>query len=463
MNVMEVVLEDQIFYVDSMEEVSSDENPIKKLLKKEQRLIERLHEEQDAEAMAQERFQQAQKRLQRRRKRLERIQGKLVHVREQLAELQMIGHQPVYSENEIVIVPTQELATHSDFEEVTLVQPEQNNVVAQEPEDLSPAYTEYTAPDTSASDQENTSMHIDVSDVPAVNGNKELAIEQEFSSIQPQTTSPSTFTYEPIEAIVESEPGTTSEVRSNEELFAPEQETSSSEPLSSIPFESTLESEAPSSHAETDFSNTSESEQEAAQELEASSHSPAESFILSPQEQEPVATLDSTATEAEVEVIDSNDLSSETNTERKPTKPLQLEQPGLPAAESHTSDIQLAKEAWIAAESAMQNIRNAANSIATSISFLSQTDGLSSEFMEELVRKQADANRELLKAQDTARAAYERFVQAQRDAQPATSQSINTSEGSSQHKQEDASLPPAAENGLDQTAKLHAIRLYTEW
>ena len=101
-------MEDQILYVDLMEEVSSDENPFKKLLKKEQRLIERLHEEQEAEAMAQERFQQAQKRLQRRRKRLERIQGKLVHVRAQLAELQITEHQPVYSENELVIVPTQE-------------------------------------------------------------------------------------------------------------------------------------------------------------------------------------------------------------------------------------------------------------------------------------------------------------------------------------------------------------------
>ena len=456
-------MEDQILYVDSMEEVSSDENPFKKLLKKEHRLIERLHEEQEAEAMAQERFQQAQKRLQRRRKRLERIQGKLVHVRAQLAELQITEHQPVYSENELVIISMQESTTPVDFEEVTLVQPEQNNEIAQEPDDLSPAYTEYPAPDTSAADQEQTSMHMDASDVSAVDGNKELAIEQEFSLPEQETTSPPTFTYEPIEAIVEPEPGTTSEVTSDEELFAPEQETFSSVPSSSIPFETTPEPEVFSSNAEVDFSNTSESEHEAVQEFEASSPSPIESSILSPQEQEPVATLDSTATESESEVIDNNDISSETNSERKPTQPLRLEQPDLPAAESHTSDIQSAKEAWIAAESAMQNIRNAANSIATSIAFLSQTDGLSSEFMEELVRKQADANRELLKAQDTARAAYERFVQVQRDAQPTTGQSIHTPEGSSQHKQEDASLPPAEENGLDQTAKLHAVRLYTEW
>jgi hypothetical protein len=455
---MEVVLKDQILYVDSMEEVSPDENPFKKLLKKEQRLIERLHEEQEAESMAQERFQQAQKRLQRRRKRLERIQGKLVHVRAQLAELQIIDHQPVNSENELVTVPTLESTTHDDFEEVTFILPEQNNEVAQEPDDLSPAYTEYSAPDSSTSDQEHTytSMHMYANDGPAVDGNTELESEQE-------TTSHPTFTYEPIEVIVESEPEDTSEVRSNEELFVPEQETFSSVPVSSIPFESTPGSEVSPTNAEADFSNTGESEHEAAQEFEASPPSPIESSILIPQEQEPVATLDSTATESEAEVIDSNDLTSEASTERKPTQPLRLEQPDLPADESHTSDIQSAKEAWIAAESAMQNIRNAANSIATSISFLSQTEGLSSEFMEELVRKQADANRELLKTQDNARAAYERFVQVQRDAQPATSQSMNMPEGSSQHKQEDASLPPAEENGLDQTAKLHAIRLYTDW
>ena len=459
-------MEDQILYVNSMEEVSSDENPFKKLLKKEHRLIERLHEEQEAEAMAQERFKQAQKRLQRRRKRLERIQGKLVHVRAQLAELQITEHQPVYSENELVIVPILESTTHDDFEEVTLIQPEQNNEAALEPDDLSPAYTEYAAPDTGASDQEHTSMHMDASDVPAVDGNKELAIEQEFSLPEQETTSPTTFTYEPIEAIVEPEAETSSEVRSDEELFVPEQETSSFLPLSSISFKSTPESEAPSSdaeNAEADSSNTGKSEHEAVQELEASSPAPIESSILPSREEEAVATHDSITTDSEAETIDNSDISSETNTERKPTQPLRLEQPDLPAAELHTSDIQSAKEAWIAAESAMQNIRNAANSIATSIAFLSQTDGLSSEFMEELARKQADANRELLNAQDTARAAYERFVQAPRDDQPVTSQSMNTSEGSSQHKQEDASLLPAEENGLDQTAKLHAVRLYTEW
>jgi len=455
-------LEDQILYVDSMEEVSSDENPFKKLLKKEHRLIARLHDEQEAEAMAQERFQQAQKRLQRRRKRLERIHGKLVHVREQLAELQITDHQPVYSENELVIVPTPDSTTSVDSEEVTLVQPEQDNVVANEPDDLSSAYAESPIPDTGVPDQEDAPIYIDVSDVPTIDGNEEKENEQGFPMFQQETPSPV-----PVEAIAESEPETTSEERSDWERLAPEQETSSFVPLTFIPFESTPESEAPSANAEADFSNTSELEHEAAQELEASSHSPIESTIPTTHEQEPIAAIDAIAVEPEVEVRDGVDLSSETNIERKPTKPLRLEQLGLPVAESHSPDVQSAKEAWIAAESAMQNARNAAHGLAVSISFLSQTDGLSNEFMEELVRKQADANKELLKAQDAARAAYERFVQAQRDSESAASRpadvSTNTAEDHSLHKQENASLPPAEENGVDQTAKLHAVRLYTEW
>ncbi len=317
-------MENQILYVDSMEEVSSDVNPFKKLLKKEQRLIERLHEEQEAETIAQERFQQAKKRLQRRRKRLERIQSKLVHVREQLAELQITEHLPVDSENELVIVSTQESTTPVDFEEVTLNQPEQNNVDAQESVDLLPAYTEYPAPDTIASDQEHTSMPMDASYDSAIDGNTELAIEQDVSLPEQETTPPTPFTYEPIEAIVEPEAETSSEERSDEELFAPEQETSSSLPLSSISFESTPETEASSSNAqnaEADSSNTGESEHEAVQEFEASSPSPIESSILPPQEQEPVATLESSATESEAEVIASNDISSETKRNVNPPNP----------------------------------------------------------------------------------------------------------------------------------------------
>jgi hypothetical protein len=457
---MEVVLEDQILHVDSTEEVIPDANPSKKLLKKEQRFIARLQEEQEAEARALERFQQAQTRLERRRKRVERIQGKLALVREQLAELQITGQQTVYMEHELVIVATSESTPGVDSEEVILAQPEQDIVVTHESEDLSSAYVESPIPGTSVPEQEATTISMDMSDVP---GDEERGNEQGHPASQQETPFSA-----PVETIVESEFVTTPEERSERELFPSQQETTSLEPFTSMPIETTPESEAASSsYAEANSSNTTASEHEAAQELEASSPSSIESITPATNEQEPVATIDSLAVEPEAEVRDGVDLSSDPNIERKPTKPLRLEQAGLPATESLSLDAQSAKEAWIAAESAMQNARNAAHGIAASISFLSQNDGLSNEFMEELLRKQADANKDLLKAQDAARAAYERFVLAQRDTESAASlpvdASINSSEDHSQQKQENPSLPPAEDNGADQTAKLHAIRLYKEW
>lgn len=460
---MEVVLEDQLLRVDSTEEVTSDANPFKKMIKKEQRLTAKLQEEQEAVARAQDRFQRAKTRLQRRRKRLERIQRKLSLVREALAELQRTEQFTAYREDELVIVPAPESSTYTASEEITLLQSEQNNEVAQESNEPSSTYIEYPASDTGTPDLEITCIGMDMSDVSAVNGNEEMANEQESSLVHQENTSPTPFTYEPIEAPIESEFEPTNEERSEDEQTA-QQEATTPASLPFISIEAVPLSEAsPSTEIEDDTSNTSPSEPEVTQELEASSLSTYESSLPSSQEQESVAIFDSTAIESDEEVIENNDIASETNSERKPTQPLRHDQPDLSAPSSHALDVQSAKEAWIAAESAMQNVRNAAHGIATSISFLSQTDGLSNEFMEELMRKQADANRELLKAQDAARAAYERFVQAQRDVQTAASQSSNTSEDSSQPQQEHTTLPAAEENGLDQTAKLHAIRLYSEW
>jgi hypothetical protein len=463
---MEVVLEDQILRADSVEEVTSDANPFKKLVKKEQRLLARLQEEQEAEVRAHDRFQRAKARLQRRRKRLERIQRKLVHVQEQLAKLHITDQQPEYIENEHVIVPTSDPIISVDSEEATIIQPEQDTVVAHEPDELSPTYVESPILDTSIPAQEATALNTDESDVPVTGDDEEKGIEQEHPAPEQDTTIPAHFTYEPIEALVESEPGATPEETSEGETYAQEQESSSTVLLTSTSFESTPVSEA-SSHVEVEISNTSESEHETAQELEASSLSPIESTAPTTLEQEPTTSIDALPVEPKAEVSDDADISSETNNERQPTKPLRLELAGPPASESLSPDVQSAKEAWVVAESAMQNARNAAHGIAASITFLSQTDGISSEFMEELVHKQADANKELLKAQDAARAAYERFVQAQRDNEPAASQPVdaqaNTAEDDAERKQVHVSLPPAEENGLDQTTKLHAVRLYKEW
>src|SRR6266566_1027266 len=357
---MEFVLEDQILPVDSTEEVTSDANPFKKLLKKEQRFIALLQEEQEDEARALERFQRAQARLERRRKRVERIQGKLVLVREQIADLRIADQQTAYVEHEPAIATALESIPRVDSEEFAPVHVEQGIVDSQESDGSSSSYAEPFIPETSASEQEATSISTVVSDVLAAGSGEEREIEQE-----------------------------------------------------------------------------------------------------------PIASDDTSIVEPEVVYTLNVGTSTDSIMGRVPTKPLELEQQDQHTASPLSTDVQSAKEAWIAAESAMQNARNAAHGIATSISFLSQNDGLSNEFVEELVRKQADANKELLTTQDAARAAYERFVQAQRDTESAARQpvdaSMNSSEDHSQQKQENASLPPAEDNGADQTAKLHAIRLYKEW
>ncbi len=473
-NVLEVVLEDQIVYADSTEVVASEENPFKKLLKKEQRLLERLQDEQEAEAEAQDSYQRAKARLQGRRKRVERFQRKLSLVREELAELQISDQRMVYKEHEVILVPFTEEASQIASQEDSLAQPEQHSLISQELADLSPVNTEYPASNTSEPEQEYASTHLDVNDVPANDGNEETAGGEEVSLPQQETTTPPLFKYEPIQSLVEPEFEAIPEGRSDLEQVA-RHEIASPVPLPSEPFEASLEPEvSPSFEVYTGSSNIISSEQEAVEEIETSSSSFIESTIPYAQDQEPVATSGASEVEDEAGASESAGASPETNSERRPTRPLQLEQPGSPDTVSHEALVQPAKEAWIAAETAMQHARNTVNGIKKSITFLSQTDGLSNVFMEELVRKQAEANEQLLRAQNAARAAYERFVEAQRDSQSAASQSADVSTGSSESSsrqdqqeaslvQQEASLPPAEENGLDQTAKLHSVRLYTEW
>ena len=71
-----------------------------------------------------------------------------------------------------------------------------------------------------------------------------------------------------------------------------------------------------------------------------------------------------------------------------------------------------AKEVWQMADAAVNLARNRAQDLATSISILGQAN-LSSILMEELLHKQADANKALVEAQRSARVAYEELVAAE--------------------------------------------------
>src|SRR6266581_1844232 len=263
------------------------------------------------------------------------------------------------------------------------------------------------------------------------------------------------------------EPIPTTPVTSEPTLITDSEESASSQSEPEAIAPSTTESAA---------STTIEPEVVATTEPEAIAPSTTESDTSAIIEPEPVASpasttveisttkpATSTTLEPEVDATPGIDTSSDSTMGGEPTKSLRSEQETQPIAGLLSQDIQSAKEAWVAAESAMQNARNTAHGIAASISFLSQTGEFSDEFMAELVRKQAEANKALLKAQDAARVAYERFVQAQKGAEQVASQvSMNTSDGHSQQMQENGALPSFEENGSDQTARLHAIRLYKE-
>src|SRR5574340_1729662 len=180
-NVLEVVLEDQIVYADATEAVVSEESPLKKLHKKEQRLLERLHEEQEAEAEAQDRFKRAKARLQRKRKRVERFQRKLTPVQEELAGLQITDQHQAYKETEVILVPLPEETLQIASEEDSSTQPGEQNMIVQETVDQSQADTEYHDSGTSRHELEYASTAMDAGDVPADDDHEGLANEEEVS------------------------------------------------------------------------------------------------------------------------------------------------------------------------------------------------------------------------------------------------------------------------------------------
>ena len=427
-------MEDQIVHGDKEQVALSDEDLVRKLHKKERRLTARLEDAQEAAARAQDRFQRAQVRLQRRRARLERITNNLLLVQKQIADAHVSDQQPV---KEAISPSETRLDTPLSEAEVVAVPGS---------EALSPSHSESMIAGTSAPEQEAVSISTDLSDGLAASGGEQGGNERGYLTLGQETSAPAPLTSEPVEAIP-AEAGSSQVLaasgdeqgESEQEHITPGQETSAPAPLQSSSLETTLESEG-------------------------SSSSSLEPIAPTTIEQEPVASADSRAVEAEVDATPEVDTSPDSSMEREPTKPLRLEQEDRPAAASLSPDIQSAKEAWVAAESAVQHARNTAHGIAASISFLSQTSGFSDKFMSELVYKQAEANKALVKAQDASRLAYERFVQAQEYAasQP-VDVAVDGSENQAQWKQENGALPVVEDNANDQTVSMHAIRLYKAW
>ena len=73
--------------------------------------------------------------------------------------------------------------------------------------------------------------------------------------------------------------------------------------------------------------------------------------------------------------------------------------------------------------------------------------------MEELLRKQSEANKALVESQKSARGAYERLVQAEETYQLAQQEEQSHSNG----------LTSTSTDEGDATVQMHAIHLYKEW
>jgi hypothetical protein len=205
----------------------------------------------------------------------------------------------------------------------------------------------------------------------------------------------------------------------------------------------------------------------AAPETEAVS--PSDAVLAAPNtiEQEVDATPGAeVAHEQKVAIQDSGGQPSDSTAESEPTGALLSEQESVTTTVPSPQDVAAAKEAWGAAESAVRDARNTAHGIAASISFLSQTGGLSSELMEELLRKQSEANKAHTKAQNAAREAYEKFVQVQEEAEhvanPPARESMEAAGSPTQQNQENGASP-VEDNVTDQTGQMRPVRLYKPW
>ena len=369
-------MEDQILRADEEQQAEPAPDLAKKLLKREQRLLEHLQEAQEAEARALDRFRRVQAHLQRRRTRLERVNSRLLLVRKQIADLQISnpvpGQQPEQVESMPAVSTTSEPASTTDSEGIAPVQSEPELV-------LSPDYVSVNA--------------------------------------------------------------ATPELEADSPPDSPEED---------IPIAPSAEP-ASSSHSLQALSTSLEPEGDATPEVDSSYDHEA---VIPDSHDQP---LDATSSIVELEP------SNDSIVERRPTKPLQLEQETSPATETIPLDVSLAKEAWVAAESAVQKARNAAHGMAASISFLSQTGGLSNENMEELLRKQSEANKALIKSQIAAREAYERLVQAQKNADQTAGQPVDETPGTTGNYAQQNGALAVEDNAADQTIRMHAVHLYKAW
>lgn len=421
----------------------SEDDLVHKLLKQERHLLEDLHDAQAAEARALERFRRVQSKLQRRKARVMRLENRLALARKELATYQAnLNSQELQNGHVSTIIeaPASDLmATYNETPSpVSTDEPDLESSQERAEEVASPAPIDTTT----------ASLDPAVA-VPTPSAERPDAFEPEpfvtpvFVSASEPTVIEASPVPQPadveetsVEQPIIKEPGA-----SLLEQLAHEMSIPAAEAQPTVEDRSTINEESkPASVVEPEPSPAMETETQPAtiaQEEAASSPILAEAMGLwkTPQpETQPAQSRP--------------DDSSASITPDESITPPQPEPPAISPAQS----LNEAREAWQEAEAGVQQARTKAHDLAASISILAQT-GLSGSLMEELLRKQSEANKALINSQKSARGAYERLVEAEEAYQLAQQEKQSQTNG----------LASTSSDDGDATVQMHAIHLYKEW
>lgn len=347
-----------------------------KHLKQERKLLERLKEAREAVARSRDRFQRAQDKLSRREARVARLERHLDALRAQLAH-------PTNDKQDVDIASANGHAPSSDdaheatfaaiAPELSIVPEISTNDMASPEASVQAGYVETQEPQEKQEAQEIEQAE-DVGNV------------QETQ--EPQDTLEVLEILEIIETLDVSNADDSDEI---EPYVTPhlqaDAEQSSAEAL-------LLELAAPV---------------DAATEPEISDEAPVDSQVETPEQAEQL--------EQPVLPVQAEAPAEEQSSTPKPVAVVDSPE-SSPAAVQQAPEQALAeaREEWNRANAAVHLARNRAQDMASSISTLVQT-GLSGSLMEELLRKQAEANKALHEAQQHARLTYEQLVQAEANFQ----------------------------------------------
>lgn len=355
-----------------------------KHLKQERKLLERLKEAREAVARSRDRFQRAQDKLSRREARVARLERHLDALRAQLApppnDSQDIdiasanGHAPSSDD-------AQEATFSAIAPELSIVPEISTNDTTSPEASIQAGYVEMQEPQEAQQTQEAQ----EIEQAEAVGDVQEAQESQDTLDVLEILEIIETLDIPNADDSDEVEPYVTPRLQADAEQ-------SSAEAL-------LLELAAPV---------------DAATEPEISDEAPVS--------RESLAETPPAADDMQADVASEQPVQAEAPVEEQASTPelaAVVDSPeSSPLAVQHAPEQALAeaREEWNRANAAVHLARNRAQDMASSISTLVQT-GLSGSLMEELLRKQAEANKALNEAQQHARLTYEQLVQAEANFQ----------------------------------------------